>query len=100
MNVTPETELMILLECAEDAFPLGRVEDFSWHAAHPGESAHIDAVLQFRQAGWVEIAEVPDAETGRKFARARLTGSGQVRIGQLNAAGIRPARAADADDVT
>jgi hypothetical protein len=98
MNVSPEDELMILLECAEDAFPMGRVENFKWHAERPGNSDTVDLLCGFERNGWVTLHEVEDPDDGRVIMRPRLAPSGQKRIQELTDAGVEPSRAVDADD--
>lgn len=89
---------MVLLECADDAFPMGRVEDFRWHAERPGGSPYVDFIRDCEQRGWVTLHEVHDPASGRMIMRPRLTSSGNARIGELTAAGVLPSEAVDADD--
>lgn len=98
MSITPEAELMILLECAEDSFPVGRVADFEWHAKRPGQSSTVDLICGCQEQGWVTLHEVLDQVDGRMLMRARLTPAGQHRIAQLSRAGVQPSQAVDADD--
>jgi len=98
MSVTPEGELMILLECAEDTFPSGRAADFKWHLKHPGSSPTDDYLSHAAQQGWVTLDEVRDPDDGRILMRPRLAPGGQRCVAELNAAGVQPARAVDADD--
>ena len=98
MIVPPERELMILLECAEDSMPSGRAVDFKAQAAKPGSSPTYDYLSHAAQQGWVTLDEVPDPDDGRTLMRPRLAPGGHRRIAELNAAGVQPERAADADD--
>ena len=98
MDITPETELMILLECAEDSFPMGRVENFKYQAERPGMSPVVDLVCGFERNGWVTLNEVLDPADDRVIMRPRLTPAGQQRIAELDRAGVEPAKAVDADD--
>ena len=98
MILPPERELMILLECAEDALPSGRAVDFKAQAAKPGSSPTYDYLSYAAQQGWVTLDEVPDPDDGRTLMRPRLAPGGQRRIAELNATGVQPERAVDADD--
>ena len=98
MIVPPERELMILLECAEDAMPSGRAVDFKAQAAKPGSSPTYDYLSYAAQQGWVTLDEVLDPDNGRTVMRPRLAPAGQRRIAELNAAGVQPERPVDADD--
>ena len=89
---------MILLACAEDALPSGAADDFKWQVARPGSSRTYDYLAHAAQQGWVTLDEVPDPDDGRTIMRPRLLPAGQNRIRELNAAGVQPSQAVDADD--
>jgi hypothetical protein len=86
---------MVLLECAEDAFPMGRAEDFRWHASRPGSSEFVDAVVMFEANGWVTLEEVRSPDDARLIMGARLAPAGHKRIAELVAAGIEPSQGVD-----
>lgn len=90
----PKDELMILLECAEDAFPMGRAADFSGRPS--GQDRRL--VTRCERQGWVRLDEVRHAPDGRIVMRPRLTPDGHRRIAELNQSGVQPSRAMDADD--
>lgn len=90
VSISPSDELMLLLECAEDAFPMGRAADFRWHATRPGSSEFVDAVIMFEANGWVTLEEVRDPEDERLIMRAKLAPAGHQRIAEFVAAGVEP----------
>jgi hypothetical protein len=98
VEIAPETELTLLLECAEDAFPMGRADNVKWQTEHPGASPTVDVFRQFETNGWVRFDEVVDPADGRSIVRPRLTAAGQARIAELNRQGIQPGPAIDAHD--
>jgi hypothetical protein len=98
MPLQPEDELMVLLECAEGAWTMGRVEDFLWHAEQPGKDAFVEFIVDCERRGWVTFEQVHDPDTGRLNMHAQLTRDGNGRLAELNAAGVKPSKAVDADD--
>jgi hypothetical protein len=98
MNATPGFELYILMEAAEDDFPMGGWVDFEWHRSHPGGSPTTDLVLDFERRGWVEIVQVNDTYgSNRKLARARITADGRKLMDQLLREGVQPEDPAEHD---
>jgi hypothetical protein len=91
MNATRGFELYVLMEAAEDDFPMGRWDDFQWHRERPGASPTVDIVARYEQVGWIEVVPVKDTYgTGRMLARARITPSGRKRMDELLRSGVEP----------
>jgi hypothetical protein len=88
---------MILLECAEDSFPMGRAEDFRFHASRPGASPYVDLICTFEKNGWVTLHEVVDEAGCPCDHAAKAHAGGTARISELNREGVQPAKAVDAD---
>ncbi len=88
-------ELYVLMECAEDAFGLGRMEDFKWQAARPGSSPTNAVILALIDRGHLEVVERIESGTGRRNANAVITPEGRRRMGQLIAAGVEPDEGCD-----
>jgi hypothetical protein len=90
-----DLELMILMECHEDAFGLGRIEDCQWNLAQDDLSDVYAVVKRLADRGDIEIVEREEAGSGRRNAHGVATAAGRRRMAELIDAGIEPAPGVD-----